>query len=125
MTAMAATLGLVAGLLHVGFWWMEAVWWRRPSVWKQFGVRTQTDADAVSFNMLNQGYYNLFLGIGAIVGSVLVVQDASGQTVLLGFCCLFMVGAAVVLVSARRELWRAALIQGLIPALVLATLAFI
>ncbi len=48
--------------------------------------------------MLNQGYYNLFLGIGAIVGAVLVPTDVGGRTTLLGYCCLFMLGAAVVLV---------------------------
>ena len=125
MTAVALVFGVVAGLLHIGFWLMEAVWWRQPRIWKRFGVATQEAADEAAFGMLNQGYYNLFLGIGAIVGAVLVVTDVGGRTTLLGYCCLFMLGAAVVLVVARRSMVQAALIQGVPPVIALLALAFV
>ena len=70
----------------------------------------------MAFGMLNQGYYNLFLGIGAIVGAMLVMTDISGRTTLLGYCCLFMVGAAIILYVSRRSMVRGALIQGVAPA---------
>ena len=125
MAAVALVFGLIAGVLHVGFWLIESVWWRRARVWKQFGVASQEDADLMSFGMLNQGYYNLFLGIGAIVGAFLVITDVAGRTTLLGYCCLFMVGAAVVLFVARRSMLRAALIQGVAPTIALIALAFV
>ena len=125
MTAVAMVFGLVAGVLHVGFWLMEAVWWRQPRIWKQFGARSQDDADTMAFGMLNQGYYNLFLGLGAIVGAILVVTGIAGRTILLGYSCLFMLGAAVVLVGARRTMLRAALIQGGPPAIALISLLFV
>lgn len=121
MVGAAAMLGSLAGLVHIGFWVLESVWWRRPSVWRQFGVRSQQEADAVAFNMLNQGYYNLFLGAGAVVGALLFA--VRGEAILLGFCCVFMLGAGVVLFAARRAMWRAALVQGVLPALALFTLA--
>ncbi len=125
MVAVAVVCGVVAGLLHIGFWVMESLLWRQPRIWKRFGARSQEDADTMAFGMLNQGYYNLFLGVGAIVGAGLLVADVSGKTILLGYSCLFMLGAAVVLLLARRTMLRAALIQGAPPLVVLVALAFV
>jgi putative membrane protein len=125
MVAVAVVFGLVAGVFHVGFWVVESLLWRRPGVWKLFGARSQEDADTMAFGMLNQGFYNLFLGVGAIVGSFVVMGDTEGRTILLGYCCLFMLGAAIVLFGARRSMVRGALIQGLAPAISLVALAFI
>lgn len=125
MVAVAVVFGLVAGILHVGFWVMESLLWRRPRVWRVFGAGSQEDADTMAFGMLNQGYYNLFLGGGAIVGAILLSIDTEGRTILLGYCCLFMLGAAVVLFAARRSMLRGALIQGLPPTISLVALAFI
>jgi putative membrane protein len=121
----ALVFGLVAGVVHVGFWLMESLWWRQSRIWKRFGVASQEHADIMAFGMLNQGYYNLFLGIGAIVGAILVITDIAGRTTLLGYCALFMLGAAVVLFAARRSMLRAALIQGVPPAIALVALAFV
>ncbi len=119
----AVVFGLVAGALHVGFWVMESLLWRQPRIWKRFGARSQEDADLMAFGMLNQGYYNLFLGCGAVVGVVLTASEAEGGRLLLGFACLFMLGAAAVLVIARPAMLRAGLIQGGPPAVALLGLA--
>ena len=113
----AVVFGLIAGALHVGFWVMEALMWSRPQVWKRFGVRSQEDADLMAFGMLNQGYYNLFLGSGAIIASVLTAAEVDGSELMLAFACLFMLGAAAVLVIARPAMLRAGLIQGGPPAI--------
>jgi len=125
MTVMAVVFGVVAGIVHLGFWLMESVRWRQPAVWKRFGVSSKEEADTLAFAMLNQGYYNLFLAIGAIVGAILVPTDLAGRTTLLGYCCLFMLGAALVLFAARRTMLQAALLQGVPPALALLALAFV
>jgi putative membrane protein len=125
MTVMAVVFGVVAGVVHLGFWLMESIRWRQPAIWKRFGVSSQEEADALAFAMQNQGYYNLFLAIGAIAGAVLVSTDIAGRTTLLGYCCLFMLGAAVVLFVARRTMVQAALVQGVPPAFALLALALI
>jgi putative membrane protein len=125
MTVMAVVFGVVAGVVHLGFWLMESIRWRQPAIWKRFGVSSQDEADALAFAMQNQGYYNLFLAIGAIAGAVLVSTDIAGRTTLLGYCSLFMLGAAVVLFVARRTMVQAALVQGVPPAFALLALALI
>lgn len=125
MAMTAAILGIVAGLIHVAIFVAESVRFSQPEVWRRFGVKDQTEADMLTPLMLNQGYYNLFLALGAITGAILVLTDVGGRTTLLGYVMLFMLGAALVLVVSNRRMLRAALIQGGIPAVTLLALAFV
>src|SRR5690242_4483102 len=58
----------LAALLHVYIWTMESLTWRKPATWKRFGVATQEDAETQALFAFNQGFYNLFLAIIALVG---------------------------------------------------------
>lgn len=114
---LSAIFALIAALLHVYFFLLETVRWRHPSVWKKFGVRSQEEADIIHPMAFNQGFYNLFLGAGVIVGLAL-----SGTLVGYGMIVLAlasMVLAAVVLLWTKRSLWIAALAQGLPPLIAL------
>jgi putative membrane protein len=64
----------------------------------------------------NQGFYNLFLAVGAVLGLILygVGMHAAGLALVL-FTTASMVLAAVVLVTTGRGYWRPALIQGTLP----------
>jgi len=119
MNTVTLVLAGLASCLHGYFFWLETVTFRRPSSYTTFGV-PEAEVETVAFSMYNQGFYNLFLGIGTLVG---VIGSARGWNpqgaTLLVFGCLFMVGAALVLVVARPAMLRAALVQGLLPALAL------
>ncbi len=106
----------LAALLHVYIFWMESVGWTRPEVWKRFGVADQAAADVTRPMAYNQGFYNLFLGLGAALGLVLwwSDQDTAGRTLVL-FCTGSMALAATVLVTTGRSYLRAALTQGTLP----------
>lgn len=106
----------LAALLHVYIFWMESVGWTRPEVWKRFGVADQASADVTRPMAYNQGFYNLFLGLGAALGLVLwwAGRDTAGQTLAL-FCTGSMVAAAAVLITTGRSYLRAALSQGTLP----------
>lgn len=120
MTALAQILVGVAALLHVLFFVMESVVFMRPQVHRRFGLRTREDAELVKPMAYNQGFYNLFLAVGAVVGLVLVNQGSeTSGTAVAAFACAVMVGAAAVLVSTNRKFLPAALIQGLAPLLAL------
>ena len=117
MPTLSLILMAVAALIHIGFFVLESLLWRRPAVYRVFGVRSDKEAVTMSFALLNQGFYNLFLALGASVG-IAVSSDilVKPRHELLVFCALFMIGAAVVLVSGNRKLWRGALVQGGLPA---------
>jgi putative membrane protein len=110
----------LAALLHVYFFFLESVAFRKPFAHRTFGVSDPAEVELLAFPMLNQGFYNLFLAIGTAVGVVGVARDWEPQgTTLVVFGCLFMVGAALVLVIARPRMARAAAIQGALPLLAL------
>ncbi|NUT36260.1 MAG: DUF1304 domain-containing protein [Hamadaea sp.] len=120
MHVIAAIAAVVAGLFHVLVFAMESVLFSRPEVHRRFGTAA-ADLAAVRPWALNQGFYNLFLGLGALAG---VVIGASTGRALVAFACLCMVGAALVLVATNRRMARAALMQGLAPLVALIALLF-
>ncbi|MBO9531999.1 MAG: DUF1304 domain-containing protein [Solirubrobacteraceae bacterium] len=147
MPLASLVLATLAALLHVFFWVLESLRWRRPDVWKRFGAKSQEEADVIAPMAYNQGFYNLFLAIGTLVGVVVSVvargdsgwtmyapeadppstwdqlshalQSQPTGTALIAFGLLCMLGAALVLVLSNRKMARAAVIQGGFPALAL------
>jgi len=116
MHPVAVLAALIAALVHVWFFGMESVWFLRPGVWRRFGLASDAEARVVRAWAYNQGFYNLFLAAGVAIGLGLVAAgDATTGRALVLFACGSMIAAAVVLVLHRRELLRAALLQGLPP----------
>lgn len=116
MTYVAMVFAILAALLHVYIWTMESLTWKRPQTWKRFGLDSQAEADITSPMAYNQGFYNLFLAAGVIVGAVLILTDK--ETVgwsLVAFGCTTMILAAVVLVSTGWKYLQAAITQGILP----------
>ncbi|MCP4304202.1 MAG: DUF1304 domain-containing protein [bacterium] len=109
----------IAGLIHIGFFVIESLLWRRPEIYRIFGVRNAEDAETMAFALFNQGFYNLFLGLGALVGVTGSLWLFDNDDHLVVFCALFMIGAAIVLVASNRRLWRGAVVQGALPSLAL------
>ena len=117
MLIATAVFALLAALLHVLFFVYESVLFERPEVHARFLTRTQ-DVPAVKPWAYNQGFYNLFLAVGTLVGVVVALvgtEDVGLALVLFG--CGSMLAAAVVLISADRRMARAAATQALFPAL--------
>ncbi len=118
---LATVFGALAALLHVYIFVMESVQWTQPRVWKRFGVADQAAAEITKPMAYNQGFYNLFLAIGATIGIVLfwaggpdTVADVAGRTLVL-FTLGSMVAASLVLLSSGSRYLRPALIQGTLP----------
>ncbi|WP_209305584.1 DUF1304 domain-containing protein [Microbacterium sp. dk485] len=122
MVAILATaLGALAALVHVYIFVLESIRWRAPRVWRRFGVADQQAADTVRPMAYNQGFYNLFLAVGAALGLALfwaggpgTVADVAGRTLAL-FSLGCMAGAALVLITTGRRYLAAAAMQGVLP----------
>lgn len=116
MIVLATVVVTLAAALHIGIFVMESVAWARPAVWKRFGVADQAAADTTRPMAYNQGFYNLFLAIGAIIGLILygVGLHPAGLALIL-FTMASMLAASIVLVTTGRGYLRPAIIQGVLP----------
>jgi len=93
------------------------VFWSRPATWKRFGLRTQEEADIVRPMAYNQGFYNVFLALGAGAGIVMIAYaNVQAQGIALSiFVLLSMLLASIVLITSNPKLARAAMTQGVAP----------
>jgi len=115
----------IAAAIHVFFFVLESLRFSRPETWRRFNVESQRDADLLRPMAFNQGFYNLFLAIGAVagIGAVVMGNTEIGRTLVL-FTCGSMALAGVVLVVTDRRLIGSAFIQSTAPVVaILATLA--
>ena len=118
MTVAAVVLIALAALIHVVIFVSESVTWSTPATWRRFAVASQADADVLRPLALNQGFYNLFLAVVALVGVAAELAGAHvvGPTLMI-VAAASMTGAGVVLLLTYPALRRAALVQLLPPAL--------
>ena len=147
MTIAALILIALAGALHVYIFAIESVVWRSKRTWRIFGIKDETTAEIARPWAFNQGFYNLFLAIGATGGAIAAVIGSTGPvcmamseeclraavqvewvgiagTAIAAFSAACMVGAALVLaISGGRASLRSAAMQGTLPALGLILLA--
>jgi putative membrane protein len=107
----------IAALIHIVIFVLESVLWSRPTTWKRFGLRSQEEADIVRPMAYNQGFYNVFLALGAGAGIVMIAYaNVQAQGIALSiFVLLSMLLASVVLITSNPKLARAAMTQGVAP----------
>ena len=112
----------LSALLHCGFFAMESVFFMNESVYTRFRLTSLADAETVRLFAYNQGWYNLFLAIAALIGVFFAskLKRNVGNTLSM-YACFSMLAAALVLVTSSPEMLRAAIIQGLFPLLAIAT----
>jgi putative membrane protein len=107
----------LAALLHVYIFTMESLTWTSPRTRATFGT-TPEEAETTKLLAFNQGFYNLFLAIvtGVGIASITLGHTAVGATLIFAGAGSMGLAAVVLLVSARDKA-RAALVQGLFPAI--------
>lgn len=96
---------------HVYVFTLESITWRKPKTLKTFGLPNQEHADIIAPMAFNQGFYNLFLGLGAGIGIALLGINSTVGFSLMLFAALSMGGAGVVLFFSVKRSRRAAIIQ--------------
>ena len=114
------TSAIIAALLHFMFFAMESLMWGSKSVCRIFGVTPEIATSRVVKSFaFNQGFYNLFLSLGAAWSALQLGLGSPQYTNVLVFCCLSMVGAALALFVSSPKKIVAVLIQGGPPAVCL------
>jgi putative membrane protein len=116
MIILITAAAVAAAAVHVLIFYWESVAWTRPNVWRRFGLASQEDAETTKTLAYNQGFYNLFLAIGTILGVILYAVGLVGPGLAIGlFAVSSMILAALALVSSGPGRLRAAFVQALFP----------
>lgn len=115
---MSTFLSIVGGIFvgisvifHAYVFVLESISWTKPKTWKTFGLPNQEHADIIRPMALNQGFYNLFLALGAGVGLALLGGNKTVALSLISLAEFSMVGAGLVLFFSVKTSRRAAIIQ--------------
>ena len=116
MLTAACVLAALAALVHVYIFVLESVRWEDPATRRVFGT-TEEVAALTRPLAYNQGFYNLFLAIVTAAGVALVGSNGDAAVALLCAGTGSMLAAALVLITSDRSKARAAVVQGLFPAL--------
>ena len=126
MHVLAVAAAAIAALIHVYFFVLESLWFMRPAVWARFGIESDEDARVTRSFAYNQGFYNLFLAVGVVIGIVLVAlgDTAVGRGITL-FSCGSMLAAGTVLFVNNRSFLRAATIQAGPPLIAVLAIVFL
>lgn len=123
MVTVGLVFAVLAALLHVYIFVLESLRWTEPRTRAVFGT-TPEEAETTRLMAFNQGFYNLFLAVIALVGVLMVVVGgdftAGGALIFAGLGA--MLGAAVVLMLSARDKARAAVTQGILPLIALVLL---
>jgi putative membrane protein len=112
--AVALAFAGLAALLHVYIFVLESLRWEAPATRAVFGTDAQTAA-ATKQLAFNQGFYNLFLAVGAVAGIVAVPSSHDVGITLVVVAVGSMLAAALVLVLSDPTKARAAVVQGGFP----------
>ncbi|MEV0247712.1 DUF1304 domain-containing protein [Nocardia sp. NPDC050712] len=119
MLAVVQILAVLAALIHVYIFSLESLRFSDRKVHAGLFLVDDTELEAVKPWAYNQGFYNLFLAIGTVVGVFLVRPCPAAGWALILMGCGSMLAAALVLVGTDRRMLKAAASQGTIPALTL------
>ena len=121
MLITASIFAVIAAAVHLYIFVLESLRWTDPKTMAVFRISTPQEAAATQPLAYNQGFYNLFLAVGVLLGVVLLTAGSrvAGLT-LMSFASASMLLAALILVASNRTMIRPALIQGGPPAVCLA-----
>ncbi|WP_125980894.1 DUF1304 domain-containing protein [Bifidobacterium goeldii] len=124
MLVASCLFAVLAGLLHVLIFILESFRWTDGKTMQTFSIPSIQEAEATREMAYNQGFYNLFLGLMAMIGAALVFagQHVAGVTLMIAGT-MSMVLAALVLFTGSPDKRGAALKQFAFPAVSLALLA--
>ncbi|CAJ1495875.1 DUF1304 domain-containing protein [[Mycobacterium] kokjensenii] len=123
MLTAGLTFAALAAVLHVYIFVLESLSWTSPRTRAVFGT-TAEEAETTKALAFNQGFYNLFLAIVTGIGIAAVCLGHKTVGLALIFAGVgSMLAAALVLVASSPDKVRAAVTQGVFPAIAVALLA--
>jgi putative membrane protein len=103
LTVITWVFALISAVVYLLAFVWETILFRRPGVHQGIFSVPAGDVEPVRLWSFCVGFYNLFLGLGAVAGVIIwAVGEVSVGRALVIYTCLFMAGCGVVLFIADR-----------------------
>lgn len=101
MTTAGLILACLAAVIHIYIFYLESVAWTSPKTRAIFGVASATEAETTKPLAFNQGFYNLFLAVSVVAGTVFfaVGEQTIGATLVFAGAGSMTAAGLVLLVS--------------------------
>ena len=116
MLVAASVFALIAAAIHVYIFVLESIRWMAPATRTLFGISSDEQADHTRPLAYNQGFYNLFLATGTVIGVILLgLGNVVVGATMIVFAASSMALAGLVLLLSDPRMLRPALIQA-VPA---------
>ncbi|MFF0818173.1 DUF1304 domain-containing protein [Rhodococcus sp. NPDC003318] len=108
MNAVAQVAALVTAAVHLLVFVWETVLFTRPAIHRDLFRIPEEDLPAARLWAFNVGFYNLFLGSGAVAGVVLwwAGQHTAGRTLVIYTCAFAFLAGLALAASDRMALSR-------------------
>ncbi|WP_208749064.1 DUF1304 family protein [Arthrobacter sp. PM3] len=118
MTGLIQVLGAVFGVLLISVGIVETLFLRDQRL-QRLSVADPDNTETVRLGTLNQGFYNVIWGVGAIVGALMLggANASAGEAVLLFVCIGHMVLGLAMFLTERR-LWGLAIAEAVLPLII-------
>lgn len=121
MLVAASVFALIAAAIHVYIFVLESIRWMAPATRTLFGISSDEQADHTRPLAYNQGFYNLFLATGTVIGVILLgLGNVVVGATMIVFAASSMALAGLVLLLSDPRMLRPALIQAVPAVLALA-----
>jgi len=116
MLVAASVFALIAAAIHVYIFVLESIRWMAPATRTLFGISSDEQADHTRPLAYNQGFYNLFLATGTVIGVILLgLGNVVVGATMIVFAASSMALAGLVLLLSDPRMLRPALVQA-VPA---------
>lgn len=122
MIIVGFVLAVLAAALHVFIFYLESIAWQSERARAVFGT-TPEEAAATRSLAFNQGFYNLFLAVLAVLGAIIAALGSTAVGAALTLAGVgSMLAAALVLFVSSAPHRPAAIKQGAVPLLAVVVL---
>lgn len=103
LTVVAWVFALISAVVYLLAFVWETILFRRPGVHQGIFAVPARDVEPVRLWSFCVGFYNLFVGLGAVIGVILWTagREPEGRALVI-YTCLFMFGCGITLFIADR-----------------------
>lgn len=105
MVIIGLVFAVVAAFIHLYIFYLETIVWTGQRSRSTFGIGSLEEAEATKSMAFNQGFYNLFLALAVLIGTVVLATGgttAGATLIFVGTASMVSAGAVLLFSSPSK-----------------------